>query len=193
MNNGVCRSVMSSNECSAWMSGICAVEVLKVQNQTKVMSAGCGCRKRERQCAHGAAFIAWKAKVSSIKLTTLPRQGQGLIYNSCLRTKRGLKCAYATSHSKAVIYKNKLDGRMCAPVWKLWPMRTHIVEAGETGDMWEASLYVYYTPAFSSFSVWAWVFSLLNQFFVLVLLWNVWGCGTQHEELSRGCSTMGRE
>ena len=31
----------------------------------------------------------------------------------------------ATSHAKVVTYKNKPDGRMCHPVRKLWPVRTH--------------------------------------------------------------------
>ena len=39
-----------------------------------------------------------------------------LIYNQCVRTKRGLKEAYATSNTKDLIYKNKLYGRMCTPV-----------------------------------------------------------------------------
>ena len=35
------------------------------------------------------------------------------IYNRYVRTERGLKRAYATSHANVGIYKNKLDGKMC--------------------------------------------------------------------------------
>lgn len=48
----------------------------------------------------------------------------GLIYNRCLRTKRGLK------EAKVGTYKNKLDGRKCALVRKLRPLRTNILERG---------------------------------------------------------------
>lgn len=58
----------------------------------------------------------------------------GLIYKACLRTKRGLKVVYATYQAKVVIYKNKLGGRMCAPVSKLWVMRAHILETLGSGD-----------------------------------------------------------
>ncbi len=37
---------------------------------------------------------------------------RGLIYNRCVRTKRALKEAYATSYAKGGIYKNKLDGNI---------------------------------------------------------------------------------
>lgn len=49
----------------------------------------------------------------------------GLIYNRGVRTKRCLKEAYATSRMKVWIYKNKLDGRMCAPVQKLTDAYKH--------------------------------------------------------------------
>lgn len=50
------------------------------------------------------------------------------------KQERGLKEAYATSQAKVVIYKNKLDGTMCAPAPKLLPMRRNILETGEIHD-----------------------------------------------------------
>ena len=43
---------------------------------------------------------------------------QGLIYNRCVKKKEAER-GDATSH-KVMIYKNKLVGRMCAAVRKLW-------------------------------------------------------------------------
>ena len=66
------------------------------------------------------------------------QRGRGLIYNRCVRTKRGLKRAYATSHANVGIYKNKLDGKICVFPRKLWPMRTNVwrQESGKADVRW---------------------------------------------------------
>ena len=44
------------------------------------------------------------------------------------------KVQYATTHAKAVIYKNEFDVSMSAHVSEVWPMRTDIFEARWSGD-----------------------------------------------------------
>lgn len=58
---------------------------------------------------------------------------RGLIRNWCRRTKWVLKYVQVAALGKVGIYKNKSDRRMCAPVGKLWPMQTNILE---TVDKW---------------------------------------------------------
>ena len=43
-------------------------------------------------------------------------RARGLIYNRCVRTKRGLKCTYATSHLNVGIYNNKLSRLTVEPI-----------------------------------------------------------------------------
>ena len=55
----------------------------------------------------------------------------GLIYNRCVRTKRGWKLRTWLFTPRLWSIKNQLDGKMCAALSKLWPMRTHGLEEKE--------------------------------------------------------------
>ena len=56
---------------------------------------------------------------------------RGLIYNRCVRTKRGWKLRTWLFTPRLWSIKNQLDGKMCAALSKLWPMRTHGLEGKE--------------------------------------------------------------
>ena len=58
-------------------------------------------------------------------------QAWGLIFNRCVRTKRGWNWRTWLSTPRLWSIKNQLDGKMCAALSKLWPMRTHGLEEKE--------------------------------------------------------------
>lgn len=61
-----------------------------------------------------------KKSLGSQQLHGCVEQTRGLIYNRFIDTKQGLKEAHATSQEKVGMYKNTLEGRMRAPLPKLW-------------------------------------------------------------------------
>ena len=78
-------------------------------------------------CSNGALIVIDRPENACLHSVV----SWGLIYNRCVRTKRGLKRAYATSQANVGIYKNKLDGNICVFSCKLWPMCTNVLETGK--------------------------------------------------------------
>lgn len=68
-----------------------------------------------------------------------------LIYSLCVRTKKGLAQVYATSYTKAVIYKNVSDGRMCTCT----ETPSHVYE-----HLWDGKLATQMVKWFTLISIW---------------------------------------
>lgn len=64
----------------------------------------------------------------------LPIQPCGLIYNCCICTKHYLKRRMSLHTQKMGFIKNKLNRKICAPLRKLWPMHTDILETKGIGE-----------------------------------------------------------
>lgn len=92
---------------------------MKIKSKTKM------CRRVAFPCAINTLLGA------VFKDTMLLPEWPEASFRTVVRTKQGLKDTYVTSYEKVRMYKDKLDRRMCAPVWKLWPMHTNILKTGE--------------------------------------------------------------
>ncbi len=64
----------------------------------------------------------------------LKQKSPGVSFITLRTHKTGLERGVRHFPCKVVIFKNKLDGRMCATACKLWSMHTHIWETRGIGD-----------------------------------------------------------